>query len=336
MNPNFDPSGHAVKNDNFIGLPFSEQEAHTVILPVPWEATVSYRPGTARGPENVLKASYQLDLLDYEFPHAWQAGIYMRPSNSEILTKSDAIRKVACRHIQKLENENAADEQALKEVNEASAWLNDWVYTKIKSLLDKDKKVVLLGGEHSCPYGYIKALAEQHESFGILQIDAHLDLRKAYEGFEHSHASIFYNVLEDMPEVRRLIQVGIRDYCQAELDYAQKQGGRCIVFFDAWIKAQFFRGRNYHELIEEIIGKLPQKVYISFDIDGLQPALCPNTGTPVPGGLDLPHASYLLKALLKSGRQIIGADLCEVGSESEWDGNVGARILYKLCGLLNA
>lgn len=336
MDPDFDPSGYAVKNSNFIGLPFSEQEADTVILPVPWEVTVSYSAGTARGPENVLEASYQLDLLDYEFPNAWKAGIYMRPSDSEVLAKSDVMREQACKHIEKLENQDATDEARLEKVNEASAWLNDWVYTKTKKLLDQDKHVLLLGGEHSCPYGYLKALGEKHSSFGILQIDAHMDLRKAYEGFKHSHASIFYNVLEDMSQVKRLIQVGIRDYCQAELDYASKQGARCTVYFDAWLKGQMYKGQNYHDLVEEIIDKLPPKVYISFDIDGLQPSLCPNTGTPVPGGLDLPQASYLLKRLLESGRKIIGADLCEVGGESEWDGSVGARILYKLCGLLNA
>lgn len=335
MDSNFDPSGYAVKNNNFIGLPFSEQEAQTVILPVPWEVTVSYNPGTARGPEKVLEASYQIDLLDYEFPSAWEAGIFMRPSDSEVLAKSDSVRESACSHIEKLENQETTDAEELNCVNQASVWLNDWVYEKTKCLLDEGKKIMLLGGEHSCPYGYLKALSERHGHFGILQIDAHMDLREAYEGFQYSHASIFRNVLDDFPQVKHLVQVGIRDYCQSELDYAQKQGVRCTVYFDAWLKEQVFCGRTFQELVREIIANLPQKVYISFDIDGLQPSLCPNTGTPVPGGLDLPQASYLLKCLLKSGRQIIGADLCEVGSASEWDGNVGARILYKLCGMLN-
>ena len=87
-------------------------------------------------------------------------------------------------------------------------------------------------------------------------------------------------------------------------------------------------------LCQEIISHLPEKVYISFDIDGLDPKLCPNTGTPVPGGLELEQVYGLFRELVNSGREIIGFDVCEVG-DGEWDGNVGARIVYKLANLLN-
>jgi len=183
--------------------------------------------------------------------------------------------------------------------------------------------------------GYLKALAQTHESFGILQIDAHMDLREAYEGFTYSHASIFYNALK-LPQVEQLVQVGIRDFCDEELNLVNNSDGRVKVFYDHDIKDSAFNGIQWDSYCEEIIDELPDKVYLSFDIDGLDPKLCPNTGTPVPGGLSFREAIYLIKKVVESGRTIIGADLCEVaGQGHSWDGNVGARILYKMAGLIS-
>jgi agmatinase len=130
--------------------------------------------------------------------------------------------------------------------------------------------------------------------------------------------------------------VGIRDYCEEEMDYVAESNGRIEVLFDQQINEAMFVGTSYHDICMSAIDKLPQNVYISFDIDGLDPTLCPGTGTPVAGGLSLPQSFYLLKLLASSGRTIIGFDLCEVGSASEWDGNVGARVLYKLANLMAA
>ena len=177
----------------------------------------------------------------------------------------------------------------------------------------------------------MQALAERHESFAILQIDAHADLRDAYEGFKHSHASIMTNALT-IPNMERLVQVGIRDFSEGEFKKTTEPGERVVMFTDHAIKRSLFEGLTWKELSGNIIQYLPEKVYISFDIDGLQPWLCPNTGTPVPGGFLLEEVTYLFEKLVESGRQIIGFDLVEVSpGEDEWDGNVGARVLYKLC-----
>ena len=220
-------------------------------------------------------------------------------------------------------------QQILDEINHACQDLNTWVENQAAELLKKNKKVGLIGGEHSCPLGFLRALGKKYDQFGILQIDAHLDLRKAYEGFSFSHASIFYNALK-IPSISNLVQVGIRDYCAEEVTLAE-QDPRITVHFDHDMKRKAFKGMSWHEQCLAIIDQLPEAVYISFDIDGLNPALCPNTGTPVPGGLSYPEARYLISLLLETGRQIIGFDLCEVGGKgNEWDGNVGARVAYDL------
>lgn len=334
--PEFNPSGVGLKNGNFIGLPFSEETARLVLLPVPWDVTVSYGEGTSSGPEAIREASTQLDLFDPDVEDAWKQGIYMLPSDKQLLEQRDELRSKAASYIHFLEKggrveENAGMQKVLNEINEACRSMIRRVFQQSKELLDRQKLVGIVGGDHSVPLGFIQALAEKYEEFGVLQIDAHLDLRNSYEGFAFSHASIFFNALKEKA-VSKLVQVGIRDYCQEEVELVEGSENRVVVFFDHELKENRFNGKSWNVQCGEIVEELPQLVYISFDIDGLDPKLCPNTGTPVPGGLDFPEAVFLLKKVVESGRRIIGFDVCETGN-NEWDANVAARIIYKLCNL---
>jgi len=338
----FDHNDAANPNNNIFGLPFSEEDADLIILPVPWEVTVSYKAGTARAPEHIFKASLQVELYDNDTNDAWRRGIYMRETDRKVLLKSDYLRKEAELYINYIaQDENVNDNKfmckTLKEVNEGSLFMNNWVYEQTRDLLAKGKLVGLLGGDHSSPLGYYKAIAEKYGDFGILQIDAHLDLRESYEGFKYSHASIMYNALKEIPELKKLVQVGVRDYGDNELKLVTDSEMRIVSFFDRDIKDRLFEGENWQMIADEIVEHLPQNVYISFDIDGLDPKLCPNTGTPVMGGLESEQAFYIMRKIVKTGRRLIGFDLVEVGiSNKEWDENVGARILYKLSNLLLA
>lgn len=338
---NYDPNNVGNPNNNIFGLPTSEEDARLIIIPVPWEVTVSYGAGTARAPESIFKASLQVDLFDPEFPDAWKQGYYMRPSDKKILMKSDYLRKEAELYIDYIsKGEDVAANQfmtkTLKEVNEGSHFLNNWVHEQTKALLEKNKLVALMGGDHSTPLGFFKAIAEKHGDFGILQIDAHFDLRQAYEGFTYSHASIMYNALKEIPQLKKLVQAGIRDYGSDEWEYSQNSDGRIVTYFDKTIRNRIYEGETWKQIVDEIAGKLPEKVYISFDIDGLDRKLCPFTGTPVPGGFELEQVFYLFSKILQSGKKIVGFDLNEVGigGDTDWDANVGARVLYKLCNLL--
>ncbi|MFT3681262.1 MAG: agmatinase family protein [Ferruginibacter sp.] len=338
----FDPNSVGNPNNNIFGLPFTEEDARLVILPIPWEVTVSYRAGTARAPEHVFKASLQVDLFDPEYRDVWKQGFYMRDCDKKILMKSDYLRREAELYINYIsEGEDVNDNKfmckTLKEVNAGSNFLNDWVFEQTTDLMNSGKLVGLLGGDHSTPLGYFKAIAKKHGNFGILQIDAHCDLRKGYENFKYSHASIMYNALEEIPELQKLVQVGIRDYCEEEWDYIHSNRSRIETYFDKDIKEKQFNGQTWNQVADEIVSHLPQQVFISFDIDGLDPKLCPHTGTPVQGGFETEQVFYLFKKVLQSGRKLIGFDLNEVGvSQQEWDENVGARCLFKLCNMLVA
>ena len=338
----FDPNSVGNPDNNIFGLPFTEQDARLVIIPVPWEVTVSYNAGTARAPEHIFTASLQVDLFDPDFVDHWRQGYFMRPMDKKILMKSDYLRKEAELYINFIAHgeeiaSNKFMTKTLKEINQGGLFLNEWVYNQTIELLNAGKLVALLGGDHSTPFGYFKAIGEKYADFGILQIDAHCDLRKAYEGFEFSHASIMYNTLEKNQSVNKLVQVGIRDYCEEEFDYIKNSNNKVVAYFDKDIKSRQYEGETWKSIANEIIAHLPEFVFISFDIDGLDPKLCPHTGTPVQGGLEVEQVFYLFKKLVESGKKIIGFDLNEVGvSHNEWDENVGARVLYKLCNLLTA
>ena len=338
----FDPNAPSNPKNNIFGLPFTEDDARLVILPVPWEVTVSYGAGTSRACEHVFRASMQVDLYDGESDNAWRQGLYMRQPDKKVLMKSDYLRKEAELYINftskgELIERNSFMCKSLKEINEGSNNLNKWVYEQTRDLLNQGKLVGLLGGDHSTPLGYYKAIAEKHGDFGILQIDAHCDLRQCYEDFVYSHASVMYNALKEIPQLKRLVQAGVRDYSQQEWDYILNSDYRVITYFDKDIKERLYEGQTWKQIAEEIVNHLPEKVYISWDIDGLDPKLCPNTGTPVHGGFEAEQVLYLIRKIIQSGRKFIGFDLVEIGTgESDWDANVGARILWKLSNLLVA
>lgn len=338
----FDPSAAATPGSGVFGLPFSAEESRIHLLPVPFDATTSYGGGAASGPEAIREASRQVDLFDHQFGQVYEAGIFMEPSDSEMAAASRTARALASPIIEKggADAESADDQRAIAEVNAACEKMNGHVHDWTRGVLEAGRVPGLVGGDHSTPFGAIQACGEiaaaRGVELGVLQIDAHMDLREAYEGFTWSHASIMWNVLERIPTVSRLVQIGIRDYCEEETGYARGQRGRISTQhdFDWW--RWMDGGATFRSLCERTIDELPALVYVSLDIDGLSPDLCPGTGTPVPGGLTFNQAAALLECLHASGRRIVGFDLNEVcprEGDGEWNANVGARMLYKLCGV---
>jgi len=332
----FDPNAAAARDAGIYGLPHGEADARVVLLPVPWDATTSYRAGAARGPRAIFDASMQVDLFDAEVGKPYELGIAMLPESSELRAWNEEARASAEEIIEvggRIEG-NADLEKALARVNALSERVNEVVYLETKRLLGQGKIAAVVGGDHASPYGAIRAYAERFPGLGILHFDAHADLRHAYEGFQFSHASIMENVSR-LEGVAKIVQIGIRDFSEDELSRISGSGGRIRAFFDVQLAAARMRG-EVEAFFDTIVSALPEAVYVSFDIDGLDPSLCPHTGTPVPGGLSFHEASALLGAVNKSGRRIVGFDLNEVApgpdDDDEWDANVGARLLYKLIG----
>jgi len=323
------------KNDGFLGGRLDPKEASLILMPVPWEATVSFKAGSAKAPDNIKVASHQLDLENYHYIKPYRVGIAMLETDKYVLKLSNKTRKKALKIIENFENKESLKKD-LKYVNEVSKAINSYIYEKSLKILRKGKFGGVVGGDHSCPFGLIKALNDTfNENFGILHVDAHHDLREAYEGFTYSHASIFYNVLNKCDKVSKLVQVGVRDYSKQEAQKMLDLGEKGACLYDTAMQSALASGKSLESIFAPYIKQLPQNVYLSIDIDALEPINCPNTGTPVPGGLRYSELEHLIFMIVKSGKKIIGFDLCEVGnSENGWDENVGARVLYGLCGAL--
>ena len=326
ISADFDPDAPGAGSDGLFGLPSTPDDARVVVIPVPFEATASYHKGTAGGPEAVLEASLQVDLHNPLVNEPWREGIAMLSDRGPIAALNAEASALTAPI---LAAGGATDETAgdIARINAIGDEVNRWVGDHTRRLYAQGRIPAVLGGDHSVPFAAIQAAAERHPGLGILHIDAHADLREAYMGFTWSHASIMYNVRQRVPNLGHIVQVGIRDFGRAEAERIE-QWGELTAFTDHEIAWELSSGEPWMRIAARIVRRLPKHVWVSFDIDGLDPALCPNTGTPVPGGLTWRQITLLLQ-LLAQDRTIVGFDLCEVG-EQPFDASIGARLLYAL------
>lgn len=310
----FDPDGPST-GDRAYGLPHSVEQAAVRVVPVPWEGTVSSGRGTAGGPAAVLEATHQVELFHLvHSDRTWRSGVTFEEADPRVVDWDMLAR----RH------------RRPQVVDRLSLDIDGLVHERVAAILDGDQIPALLGGEHSVALGGIVAAAERFAGLGVLHIDAHADLRASYEGFARSHASVMFHVLRQAPDLAALVQVGLRDVgrCEARL---QESEPAVTWWTDRAIGAALARGGAWSSLVDRLLLPLPERVWVSVDVDGLDPSLAPNTGTPVPGGLTWQQITFLLERLCDTDRRIVGFDLCEVAGE-RWDAAVGARLLWELAG----
>jgi len=337
MTADFDPGAAARPGSGIFGLSCTPAEAGVHVIPVGFDATTSYRGGAAHGPAAVLAASHQVELFDLQLGRPYEAGIHMFAEDPTVHEWNAEARALAAPiHA---EGGSERGDARLARIDEIGAELNAAVYASTVASLAEDKLVCVVGGDHSTPFGAIEACAAKHPGLGLLHFDAHADLRARYEGFEWSHASILHNVTERIAGVAQVVQVGIRDLCEEELQAIEASNGRVQTLFDhQWATARL-AGEDLRALVRRTLEPLPAEVWITFDVDGLDPTLCPNTGTPVPGGFTWHEALLWLDELAASGRRVVGLDLNEASAGengdpggTSWDAIVGARLLYRLIG----
>lgn len=316
----FDPNNSAPDGSGLFALPYSINDSSVVIVPAPWDATSSQERASGGAPTAVYEASKYVELFDPKFGPIYRRGIAMDTPLAEIATLNNRAIEMQC-----------SDSFAGVKLTEPCERLNELVEGVVSAHLAAGKRVGLLGGDHSASYGAIDAHLSRHPDMGILQIDAHCDLRRGFDQIVYSHASIMYNVVENL-KPDSVVQVGVRALCDFEANYIRQSG--CVrTFFDAELHELRAEGTTWKEICERITTQLPDEVYVSLDIDGLEPSTCPNTGTLVPGGLAYNDVVYLLRHIRNSGRDIVGFDLVEVGA-NEFDANIAAHLLYQLCGIV--
>lgn len=341
-NIEFDPNGVKPDNGNYFGLPIEPERAALVLISAPWDTTVSVRAGSSYAPDAIIEASRSIEFYEPSAPNSWRKGIATAPIDYSIQDLSHRLRSDAERIVKFNEEfgpitaaiENIMHERRLRRVNDGSATVNEKIYNQAKHWLDKGKLVGLVGGDQSAAYGHIRAIGEKHNEIGILHIDATCDLKDDHHGFKHSHASVMHNVLRDVEAVKRLVQVGVREFSPKEWERAS-QDERIKMFTGQYIWSSHFEGVNWATICNQIIEELPEQVYLSLDIDGLTIECSPHTGMTISGGLRFPEVVYLLIKLIESGRRIVGFDLTEVvpDVDDKSDAIIAARLLFKICSL---
>ena len=260
-----------------------------ILVPVPYEKTTTYRKGTARGPAALLAASSQVELFDEE-------------------TRTDPLAR-GVRTLDSVECDGMPD--VLAGELEAICLPH----------FQAGRLVACLGGEHSVSLGPIRAAARVHGPIGILQIDAHPDLRDSYEGTHYGHGCVMRRAL-DLETVTSLVAVGLRAVSDED-DTKIQTDARIHPFLACTLS-----GRGW---INSVIDALPEKVYVTFDVDGLDPSVVPGTGTPEPGGLGWWDALALLRRVFAE-RTVVGFDVVELLPEppSCVSDFAAARLVFKM------
>ncbi|NMB99611.1 MAG: agmatinase, partial [Thermoanaerobaculaceae bacterium] len=256
---------------NFGGLSknFSDlTSSKYVILSIPYEATTTFGKGTKKGPSAIIEASRNMELFDEEtFSSGFLSGIH---------TTEDLL---------------------FEDINPEK--MVETVYSAAKEFISKGKFLISLGGEHSISFPLFKAHQDLYDEIGVLQVDAHLDLRESYEGSPNSHASVMKRIYDNC---QNIVQVGIRSLSEEEGNFIKNYNGK--IFWAREISKNL-------DWIDEVVKSLPKKVYLTFDVDGLDPSIMPATGTPEPGGLFYYDTLKMLKKVVEE-KDIVGADFVEL------------------------
>lgn len=336
----FDPNGVIPDNGNYFGIPLTPEEAALVLISAPWDLTVSQRAGSSYAPDAIIEASRRVDFFEPMAPNSWRKGIATVPVDYSLQDTSHRLRTEAERVIKVHEDlgstafDHLVYERRLRRVNEATEQMISKIYKQSSQWLSEGKIVGLVGGDQSTAYGHIKAVAEHHDNLGILHIDSGLDLRANYHGFNLSSDSVMHNVLNDIPNVKSFVGVGVRAFSPYEWERAEADE-RVKLFTGQYMWTRHFEGVTWQTMCSEIIAELPENVYVSLDIDGLTIECSPHAGTLVAGGLRFPEVVYLLGRIVDSGRRIVGFDLTEVvpDLEDKTDAAIASRLLYNMCSL---
>jgi agmatinase len=279
---------------NFLGIPsdFSEfEKSKFVILPVPYEQTTTYQKGTKKGPEAIIHASHEIETFDEE--------LKFEPYRTGICT------------LKLLEINSVEPTVMLEKVRQAT-----------QQLISKEKKVVMLGGEHTISIGVVKAFKEKYPGLSVLQMDAHADLRDSYQENKFSHACVMRRIAEICP----FVGIGVRNLSVEEHDFVQEN--KADIFFSHEMKDN----RRWKEQVLEHLGS---DVYLTLDLDVLDPSIMPAVGTPEPGGLLWYETLEFLKELIEE-KNIVGCDmveLCPIPGMVAPD-FLAAKLVYKIIGYM--
>ncbi|MBR2962144.1 MAG: arginase family protein [Alistipes sp.] len=311
-------------------------EAPLVLVSAPWAVTSAGGHGSVYAPDAIIDSSNRVGLYDAVAEISIEGEVATAPINYDLQELSQQLGNDAAKILTHVEDGGSLSSDyfvdKIRRVNNGFLEMHAAIEEQVSRYIEQGKIVGTIGGDHSTSFGAIRAAARHYKDLGILFVDAHCDLRQKGSIFDYSHHSVARNIIEEIPQVSRLVEVGVRDISANDIKYIA-ECDRIKLFCADTMAAERFAGRSWSDVCDEVVEQLPELVYISFDIDALSPECCPHTKQPVAGGLNFDMAVCLINRVTQSGRRIVGFDLTEIVpvSESNVDANVGARLLTKLC-----
>jgi agmatinase len=265
------------------------ETSKAAILPVPYEKTTTYVKGTVKGPQAILDASRNMELYDEE------------------LDKD--ISKVGICTLDELK------------IEEKPELMVNIVHEDVKKIINDEKFLIVIGGEHSITVGCVRAFAENYDDFSVLQLDAHTDLREEYDGTKFSHACAMRRTKE---LCKNIVPIGIRSLCDEETDFIKNNKMKIFFAKDIYDNDDWFN---------DAVSKLSKNVYITLDLDVFDPSIMPSTGTPEPGGLWYYQVLKFLRKVFEE-RNVVGFDVVELcpNENNKSPDFTAAKIIYKMIG----
>ena len=263
------------------------EQSKVVVIPVPYESTTTYKSGTREGPHAIISASRNLELYDEE-------------------THQEVYRQ------------GIATLDEIEPIVSSPRDMVERVYTIAKTLLDTNKILVMLGGEHLLSLGMIQAFSEKFKALSVLQLDAHLDLRESYEGSPYSHACVMRQAMAYAP----IVPVGIRAISREEAAFIRQRG------LSVYYARDIMQNKDW---ISSLLEDLNKNIYLTIDLDFFDPSIVPSVGTPEPGGMGWYETLFMLREIARQ-RTIVGFDVVELCPQA---GNIApdflaAKLVYKI------
>lgn len=312
----------------------STDEAKLVVVSVPWSVTSDYGRGAAYAPDAIIDASDKKDIYDLKRDISHYGSVATADIDYNIQECSGRLGHEAERIALSLEESDTIGERTharIERVNVGFGEMQASVYRQVRRIAKSGKQVAIVGGDQSVAFGAVKALSEHHKGIGVLNIDAHADLKHEGVPYTYSHTTVMRNIAEELSCVGKIVEVGVRDINHDELAFATAND-KVEIHFSEELAARRFEGETWGKICDEICESLPPKVYISFDIDALKIEFCHNTNSPVPGGMTFDEVVYLVNRVVATGHTIVGFDITEVvpNLDNVMDANVAARLLGKM------
>lgn len=322
----------------YFRLPTPPSKADLVLVSVPWGVTLTSGNGTLYTPDAIIESSARVCRYDVASGTTIKGRVATADVDYDIQELAQHLNSDAKHLFQRLSSGGTIDgdyyRRKKNRIEAGFAEMHERVYGQVVSYVRQGKTIGIVGGDHSVSFGAVRALAERNDGLGILYLDSHCDLKSRFDILKYSPRSIAGSILKEIPGIHSMTQVGVCEATRSEFEIASSEP-RLTIFTRGNVTERTGNGERWADICNEITATLPEKVYISLDVDVFESGSFPNVVYPVPGGMRFEDMMFLLRTVATSGREIVGFDVTEIvpAAENSIDAVNGAYLIARLAAM---